>query len=49
MEDDGFFAPAEECERCGGDYQLVAVRTLRGPVTVDVCPICDLGASALSH
>ena len=48
MEDDGFYAPAALCERCGGEYQLTVVRTVRGPVTVEVCPMCDLGAIALS-
>ena len=48
MEDDGFFAPVTRCERCGGDYQLIVVPALRGPVSVDLCPACDLGAIPLS-
>jgi uncharacterized protein (DUF983 family) len=43
MDDDSFCAPATMCERCGGDYDLVSMRTAKGPAMVDVCPVCDLG------
>jgi hypothetical protein len=43
MDNDGFCAPASSCERCGGDYELVTMRTVRAPAVVEVCPRCDLG------
>jgi hypothetical protein len=48
VEDDSFWAPVTRCERCGGDYDLVSVRTSRGPALVEVCPRCDLGAGELA-
>ena len=48
MEDDRFWAPATRCERCGGNYDLVSVRTATGPALVDVCPRCDLGLDELA-
>jgi len=49
MDDEGFWAPATRCERCGGDYDLVTVRTARRPAMVEVCPRCDLGALELAQ
>jgi hypothetical protein len=49
MDDDSFWAPANPCERCGGDYELVSVRTVRGMVMVEVCPHCDLGVEVIGE
>ena len=48
MDDEGFWAPGNRCERCGGDYDLVTVRTACGPAMVEVCPRCDLGVLELA-
>ena len=48
MDDDSFWAPANRCERCGGDYDLVSVRTASGPAIVEVCRRCDLGVIELA-
>ena len=48
MADEAFaFDPPEIYERCGRDYLVMLVRTVRGPEMVSVCKVCDLAVATL--